>query len=555
MPGLVPGICVLKYECGTKDVDGRTSPAMTLWVRPMLYVSIFVELLRSRPALAVWIAALAQATLWLLVPALFYAGPPGDVPFVLAIGNELQLGTYLGPPLAYWLAEVAYMLTGNSLFGVYLLSQICVVVTYWTVFELGRSIVGAQHAALAVLLMVGISVFTVPTPDFGPITLTTPLWALILLHYWRAVGEGRRSYWIALAVEIGLLLLTTYAGLLLVAMLALFTATNGRARAAMRSSDPWLASLVAIVVLFPHLLWLAEAEEGIVPKLMGLRTPDSLVDGFNAWLGQMGFILAAHAGLAVLVSLIVGWPWVRREPAPVIVREPITPFARDLIYFFAIVPALAATVASVLAGWPAPVGGVAPLVILSGLAVVVLAGDGIELGHQQMVISAWFGLLLAPPLLAVLALAVLPWLNVDLNVNKPARDIARYFSDSFQRRTGTDLQVVAGDPRTAALVAMGAPSRPSLLLDATPERSPWVTFNDVQRKGAIVVWPTTDTAGTPPPEIRQRFPDLVPEVPPRAFERRISGQLPVMRIGWGVIRPQPPSTDAKPADATKTESK
>ena len=90
-----------------------------------------------------------------------------------------------------------------------------------------------------------------------------PLWALILLHYWRAVSEGRRSYWVALAVEIGLLLLTTYAGLLLVAMLALFTAANKRARAAMRSSDPWLASLVAIVVLFPHLLWLADTGEGI----------------------------------------------------------------------------------------------------------------------------------------------------------------------------------------------------------------------------------------------------------------------------------------------------
>ena len=44
----------------------------------MLYVSIFVELLRSRPALAVWIAALAQAALWTLVPTLFYSGPPGD---------------------------------------------------------------------------------------------------------------------------------------------------------------------------------------------------------------------------------------------------------------------------------------------------------------------------------------------------------------------------------------------------------------------------------------------------------------------------------------------
>ena len=99
------------------------------------------------------------------------------------------------------------------------------------------------------------------------------------------------------------------------------------------------------------------------------------------------------------------------------------------------------------------------------------------------------------------------------------------------------LQIVAGDPRTAALIALGAPSRPSLYLDATPERSPWVTPEAIKAKGAIVVWPTTDTAGTPPAEIKERFPDLVPEVP-RAFERAMQGRLPLIRIGWAVIRPQ-----------------
>src|SRR5262245_5787611 len=119
----------------------------------MLYVSIFVELLRSRPSLAVWLAALAQALLWLLVPSLFYAAPPGELANVLAVGREFQLGTDLGPPLAFWLAEIAYDATGHSVVGVYLLSQVCVVVTYWAVFELGGAIVGPQHAELAVLMV------------------------------------------------------------------------------------------------------------------------------------------------------------------------------------------------------------------------------------------------------------------------------------------------------------------------------------------------------------------------------------------------------------------
>jgi hypothetical protein len=514
----------------------------------MLYVSIFVELVRSRPVLAVWLAALAQALLWVLVPALFYAGPPGDLPFVLAIGHELQLGTYLGPPLAFWLAEAAYVIAGNSLIGVYLLSQICVVTTYWAVFTLGRAIVGAQHAAMAVLLMVGISVFTVPTPDFGPVTLTMALWAIILLHFWRAVGEDRREYWVALAVEIGLLLLTTYAGLLLIGMLALFMLGNRQARAALRSTDPWFALLAAAVVLAPHLIWLADTDEGLMAMVSRLRTPESVIDNFNAWLRQTALLLAAHAGVAVLVSLVVGWPWAQREPSPVIVREPVTPFGRQFVYFFAIVPPLAATFAAVLGGWTMPVGGIAPLVILSGLAVTMAAGDSIEFGHQHAVIATWFGLLLIPPAFVILAVLASPWLAIELNVGKPARPIAQFFTDSFQRRTGAPLQVVAGDPRTAALITFGAPSRPSLLLDATPDRTPWVTFNDVRARGAIVVWPTTDTAGTPPPALKERFPDIVPEVP-QDFQRPIGGRLPVLRIGWAVIRPQRAATDAPAAPA------
>jgi 4-amino-4-deoxy-L-arabinose transferase-like glycosyltransferase len=514
----------------------------------MLYVSIFVELLRARPALAVGLAALAQAALWTLIPTLFYGAPPGEVATVLAVGHEFQLGAYLGPPLAFWLAEIAFVLSGGHLFGVYLLSQLCVVATYAVVYVLARSIVGAQQAALAVLLMVGISIFTVPTPDFGPVILTMPLWAIILLHYWRAVGEAGRGYWVALAVEIGLLLLTTYSGLLLVGLLAVFTVANRRARATLRTMDPWLAVVVAVIVTFPHLIWLGHVGAKSAPEWSRLLIPEAVMQGIAAWVRQFALILAAHAGLLVLLALVIGWPWVRRERAPVIVRRPLDPFARHFVYFFATAPVLVATVVAVLLGWSGPVGGVAPLVILSGLAVVVAAGDGIELTHQHVVIAAWFGLLLVPPLMAVMALAALPWIGVDLSVNQPAQAMASYFTDSFQRRTGAPAPIVAGEPRTAALIALASRSRPSLFLDATPDRSPWVTMDDVKSRGAIVVWPTTDTAGAPPPEIKQRFPDLVPELP-RAFERTMQGRLSLVRIGWGMIRPQSQPVGAPPAPA------
>ena len=88
------------------------------------------------------------------------------MPTVLAIGHEFLLGSEHGPPLAFWLGEVAFRVAG--IFGVYVLAQICVVVTYYALFLLGRAIVGIRHAVLAVLLMVGIAAFTMPTPRSAP---------------------------------------------------------------------------------------------------------------------------------------------------------------------------------------------------------------------------------------------------------------------------------------------------------------------------------------------------------------------------------------------------
>src|SRR4029079_14897015 len=79
----------------------------------MHYVSLLVEFLRGRPKVVFWTTALTQAALWILVPAIFYSAPPGDLPLVLAVGHEFRLGSYLGPPLAFWAGELAFRIGGQ----------------------------------------------------------------------------------------------------------------------------------------------------------------------------------------------------------------------------------------------------------------------------------------------------------------------------------------------------------------------------------------------------------------------------------------------------------
>jgi hypothetical protein len=500
----------------------------------MIYASLIVEALRVRPMLVFWLAALAQTLIWFLVPVLSYSAPPGNLADVIVAGHEFRLGSLHGPPLAYWLADIAFRLAGNRLIGVYLLAQVCVLVTLWALMMLGTSMVGLRHSVLAILLMVGVSAVVVPTPDFGPAVLAMPLWSLALLHLWRVFGEGRRRYWFALAIEIGLLLLTTWIAIVLVILLDLFLIATRRGRELLRTLDPWLGMLVVAAIVLPYALWLAHQPDLVRPILDDWRPIEPVRDA-RVWLRLLGALMLVHAGALLLVVLASGWPFARKHRAPIVERHGMPPSAPRFIFFFAVAPPLAASTLAVLSAPFPPLVAAAPLVVLSGLAVIMAAGETIQLHRQRVLAFTWLTLLIAAPALIVLWATVVPRLfPIEPRVAQPAGAIARFFSETFQRRTGEPLRIVAGDRRLASLVATGSRSRPSQFIDETT--TPWLTGHDIRTRGAVVLWPATDTQGTPPPAVKARFPDLVLEIP-QVFERPLQGFGAPLRIGWAVVRP------------------
>ncbi|EAQ36565.1 hypothetical protein NB311A_14897 [Nitrobacter sp. Nb-311A] len=499
----------------------------------MRFTSLVVELIRARPLLVFWIVVLFQAAMWLLVSSLLYRGPPDDLATALAFGREYQVGTDLGPPLAFWLADIAYRAAGNHMFGVYLLSQLCVILAFRVLFELARSIVGSQQAVLAVLLTVTITAFGAHGLSFGPPVLALPLWALLLLHAWRIIGQGRNA-WFALSIEAGLLLLTTPAAAGLLLALTGFAVATERGRNALGSVDSLFALLVIAVLALPYLIWLVRADALGAPPW-----PDifELHLRLLRWGELLLSLVFAAAGLLLLVVLNSSFVNRTSEDAPVIVRPPVDPLAQTFVYVFALAPALGGSLVAALFGIDHSVGGGPIVLSMSGLAVVLLSGDLIYLRRLRVLRVAWLAAVVAPALAVIATVVGQPWFaNTEVTTSIPASAIGTFFGESFERRTNRPLKAVAGDPLLAALVALG-PSRPHLLLDANPERTPWITPAKFNEGGGVLVWRASDTAGTPPEAIARRFPGIVPEIP-RTFEYLVNGRLPPLRIGWAIVRPQ-----------------
>ncbi len=434
----------------------------------MRFTSLVIELIRARPRLVVWIVVLLQAALWLTVPLLLYASPPGDLATVLAYGREYQVGTELGPPLSFWLADIAFRAAGNHVFGVYVLSQLCAVLTF------------GQQAVLAVLLTVTITAFSSPGLEFGPLVAARPLWALLLLHSWQLIGQGRHNAWFAWSIEAGLLLLTTSAALGLLLLVAGFALATDRGRQTLRSFDPLFALLVIAVLVLPYLIWLIRADALALPAWPGIA---DLGARALHWTSLLGGVLLAMSGLLILVVLNSGWLSRTPEEAPIIFRPAVEPLARDFVYVFAIAPALAGSLISGFFDFDHVVGGAGVALLMSGLAAIVASGDLIHLRRQRLLRVAWLAAIVVPALGAVATTLFVPW-------------------------TGTSE------------VATSLPAK-------------------INEAGGVMVWRASDTVGTPPPDIAQRFPGIVPEVP-HAFDWLVNGRQPLLRIGWAIVRPKAP---------------
>lgn len=511
----------------------------------MLHVSLFIEVLRLRPRLFFWLVTLTQAAVWTIMPALFYSAPPGSVAEVLVIGREAGFSAEIGPPLAYWLADLSFRAAGNSVTGVYVLAQLCVAATYWAVFTLGRDLVGDRQAVLAILLMTGISALSAATPDFGPALLAMPLWALGVLAFWRAINTENSLMWLVLAALLGALIMTSHIGLILFALLAAFSLASSQARRNLFSPQGVGAALIVSFMALVTFVLMGESRGEFLSRLSALRNVAAIQQNLNGWLRLGATVVLSHVGFVIMAALAARAVSFRRPNAPAIAGKAVDDVSRALIFYVALAPAIIATVGAAIVGYTGILNP-APLVVFSGLALIIAAGPRIALHNQHLLGWAWAGLLLVPPIVIAAFVTAAPvLLGTELKVAQPASAVSRFFAENFERRTGRPLAIVAGDRNLALMVAAVAPSRPAAMIEE-PGFPKIIAAKDIPEKGMIVVWPATDTAGTPPPSIKARFPDLAPEVP-RAFERSIQGWQPLLRIGWGMVRPAATTPASPPA--------
>jgi len=227
--------------------------------------------------------------IWTLIPTFTNHNLPLDTIEALAWGSNLDWGFNKHPPMSAFLTEIIYFIFGPQDWAYYLLSQICIVVSFFVIFKLAEDFFENKiYSFVSVLLLEGIYFYNFTTPEFNVNICLIPFWSLSLFYLWKGIKSNKILDWIFLGLFAGLGFLSKYLFVYLglaIAVLLIYLIINKK------TNFKCLVSLIPFfLILSPHIIWLSEND--YVTITYGLmRTGSDEVNIFSHLMHPLVFLL------------------------------------------------------------------------------------------------------------------------------------------------------------------------------------------------------------------------------------------------------------------------
>jgi len=490
-----------------------------------------VDALEQRPNTVFCLFLALHAVVWSALPAVFFPNLPLDLIEALVYGREWQLGYDKLPPLPWWLVEIVYRVFGHDLFY-YALSQLIVIAAFVAVWMLGRPLVGAAGALVAILIIDGIHYFNFTSPKFNHNVVQLPFWALAGYAYWAALRHGRMRHWLLLGLAVGIAVWAKYFIVVLAAPFVLFLLFDKDARKSLATPGPWLAFAVAVVVALPHLVWLWQNE--FVP----FNYAESRAHRFTGavdYVRRPGEFLLLQFG-CLIPALLIASPYLRRDTRDLpSFPVQITAFDRRIVTLLAFGPVVTVTAMSILTGRALIALWGYPLWLFLGLWIVMEA-RALDRVTLFRIATVWAICAVSYVAVFVAEYSILPRYDQKYRATLfPGDRLGPEISRRFRALTGQPVAYVISNMWNGANASHYAPERPRVLIDGNPRRAPWIDLGDLRARGAVIVW-TTGNPRVIPADLQRIGADAEVQEP---FQLKPHVGGPTVTVGWAVLRPRP----------------
>ena len=220
----------------------------------------------------IYIFITSHLLIWTLIPTFTNQNLPLDTIEALAWGSNLDWGFNKHPPMSAFLPEIFYRIFGPKDWAYYLLSQICIIVSFLAIFTIAKDFFENNiYCLLSILLLEGIYFYNFTTPEFNVNVCLIPFWSLSVLYLWRGIKNNKILDWLLLGLFAGFGFLSkylfVYLGLAMAVLLIYFIYNKKLNAKCLLSLVPFL------IILSPHIIWLSE--NGYVTITYGLMRTGS----------------------------------------------------------------------------------------------------------------------------------------------------------------------------------------------------------------------------------------------------------------------------------------
>ena len=195
--------------------------------------------------------------IWTAIPTFTNQNLPLDTIEALAWGSNLDWGFNKHPPMSAFFVEIFYQIFGAQDWAYYLLSQICVIISFFVVFKFAEDFFENKvFCLLSVLLLEGIYFYNFTTPEFNVNVCLMPFWALTVLYLWKGFKDNKIIDWLLVGLFAGFGFLSKYLFIYLGLTMDIFLIYMIYKK---KIDFKCLVSLIPfLIVLLPHLIWLTE---------------------------------------------------------------------------------------------------------------------------------------------------------------------------------------------------------------------------------------------------------------------------------------------------------
>ena len=204
-----------------------------------------------------YIFLLTHLIIWTAIPAFTNNNLPLDTIEALAWGSNLDWGFNKHPPMSAFLAEIFYQIFGPNDWAYYLLSQVCVISSFFIIFKFAEDFFENKiFCLLSVLLLEGIFFYNFTSPEFNVNVCLMPFWSLTVLYLWKGFKDNKINDWLLFGLFSGFSFLSKYLFIYLGLAIDIFLLYMIYKR---KIDFKCLSSLLTFfIILLPHLVWLTK---------------------------------------------------------------------------------------------------------------------------------------------------------------------------------------------------------------------------------------------------------------------------------------------------------